>query len=260
MVPCLKTTIEHVLLLKIDPPQDIDRMEIDPAGVEELALSIKEVGLLQAILVRPAGDRYEVILGHRRYLAHRKLGMDTIKAEVRKMSDKEAALARATENLAREDLDPLEEAMTYERLHVKHGMSYEEIGKRMGKKAATVKRRMDICKMPPAIQEALHFKRISITVAEELWPIRDLASLDYYLSFAVENGCTKDVARGWAKDWKDTARRNESAERLSVGVDSPYEPRPIYIPCDLCDSPMELGKDHQLRLCDSCHQTIKQNM
>lgn len=254
------TRVEQVPLVQIDRPADIDRMQIDQSGLEELAGSIEQVGLIQSILIRPVGERYEIVAGDRRYQAHLLMGAKNIRADIRDLSDKEAALIRATENLERENLTPLEEAQTYRRLYDKYDMSLEEIGERMKKSPGTIRRRMDICKMPPALQEALQSKRISITVAEELWPIKDPTSLEYYLSFAVENGCTKDVARGWAKDWKDANRRDEVVENLCAAVASPYEPRPIYIPCDLCEGPMELGKARQLRLCEACYQTVKQNI
>ena len=255
-----KIRIEDVSMMELDPPQDVDRMEINSEEVQVLADSIKELGLLQGIMVRPVGDRYEVVLGHRRYLAHLKLGRTTIRAEIKKLDDIEAALIRATENLARVDLTPLEEARIYRNLYEKHGMPFDAIGKRMGRKPATIKHRMDILRMPDILQNAIHHKKISMSVAEELWVISDLPALEYYLNFALDNGCTKTVARSWAKEWKDSKRRDEAAKGLDADCLSPYEPKPIYISCDLCDGPVELGKDKQLRLCENCWLTIKQNM
>jgi ParB family chromosome partitioning protein len=260
MEKCLTRRVEDVPLSIIDPPEDVDRVSIDSLYLQELATSIQEIGLLQAILVRPVGDRYEVVLGHRRFLAHHQLGMPRIRAEIRVMSDVEAALARATENLARENLTPIEEAQVFQRLIEKHGLSLEQVAQKMGYKSGTIRRRLDLLRMPPPLQEAVHQKRISQTVAEELWPISDLSVLDYYLSFAIENGCTKEVARQWVKDWKDTQRRQQTAGVQGVGVSSPCEPRPTYIACDLCGGPEDISQMKILRICGACHESVKNAM
>jgi len=174
------------------------------------------------------------------------------------MTRHEIVIARATENIQRKDLTPIEEAATYNDLHKIYGMSLEEIGKKMGKSPGIVKRRIDMLRMPPQLQEALHKKRVSIAVAEELWPISDLAQLDYYLSFALDGGCTKDVARQWCKDWKDSQRRSSTAVEGSGEPMSPYEPRPTFLPCDLCQGPVELGKDKIMRACPECYKLILQ--
>ena len=256
----LKRKITEVLLIKISPPADIDRMEIEPEKVTELASSIQEVGLLQPVLLRPMKDRFEIVAGHRRFLACEKLGVPTIDAIVKEMTDREAAIIRASENLSREDLTPLEEAFVFANLIKKHGMDLEQVAKKFGYKPGTVRRRMDINKMPPQLQQAVHKKQISVTVAEMLWPISDLAALDYYLMFATENGCTKEVARSWCKEWTDGERQKNNpgvpgGQPLAVN-----EPRPVFIACDLCVGPMEIGEETDLRICPNCFKIIKDNM
>jgi len=252
----MKDKIAEVGLSLIDEPKAIVRMEISSEAISELAQSISEIGLLQPILLRKDGERYEVIAGHRRFLAHKELGLKTIKSIIRVMTDQEAAVSRATENLARVDLTPIEEAAIFLNLRDNHGMTSEQIGVKVGKSATLVKRRMDLLKMPPQLQEAVHKKQISISVAEELWPITDITVLDYYLSFALDGGCTKDVARSWCKDWRDTVRRQGDAGVGGGELVSPYEPRPTFMTCDLCIGPVELGKDVIVRMCPDCHKQL----
>ena len=254
-----KTEVMDIPLFSTDPPPDVDRMEIDPAVVDELAQSITDLGQLQAVLVRPMGKRYEIVFGHRRYLACRQLMTQTIRAEIRPMTEGEAAVIRAVENLQRVDLTSIEEAKVYARLRDKHNMTLEEIGLKMKKKAGTVKRRLDLLKMPPQLQVAVHKQQISVSVAEELWPISDPTSLEYYLMFAVENGCTKGVARAWCKEWKDQKRRAEVSGGDAPLPFSPQEPRPVFLACDLCHGPVELGKDIMLRICPDCWNTIQKH-
>ena len=252
--------IAEVDLKLIDEPKAVARMEIDPASVEELAKSISEIGLLQPIVLREDGGRYEIIAGHRRFLAHRKLEFLTVKAIVKTMSDQEAIIARATENLARVDLTPLEEASIYADLINVHAMSLEQVAQKMGKTPGTIKRRMDLLKMSPQLQRAVHKGQVSMSAAEELWPISNETDLEYYLLFAIENGCTKEVARQWCKQWKDTQRHQSEPGDGGGGPTSPFEPRPYYVACDLCDGPGELDKMVRMTICPECHKIIKQNM
>jgi len=260
MTKVIKDRIAEVSLARIDEPKNIVRKEISNDGITELAQSISEIGLLQPILLRADGERFEVIAGHRRFLAHKLLGLKNIKAIIRVLSDQEAAVLRATENLARVDLTPIEEASIFKDLFESHGLSLEQIGARVGKTPTLVKRRIDLLRMPPQLQKVLHAKQISIGVAEELWPITDIASLDYYLSFALDGGCTVAVARQWCKDWRDQVRRQSTDVVEGGGILSPFEPRPVYVSCDLCTGPMEIGQETVLRLCPVCTKTIKEHM
>lgn len=256
-----RQSVKDVKIALIDEPKAIVRMDIDPDYIKELAQSISEVGLLQPILLAIDNGRYEIVAGHCRYLAHKKIGLSMIKAVVREMSKSEIGVARATENITRKDLTPIEEAATYKELMDAFGLTIEKVSQRMGKTPGTIRRRMDLLRMPPSLQKAVHTKQISMTVAEELWPIADESSLDYYLMFAIENGCTKDVARQWAKDWKDSVRRSGTASEEGHYVQtSIFEPRPTYVPCDMCQDPVELGKDKMFRCCPSCVGIISKGL
>lgn len=261
MAKLLKQTIKDISLDLVDEPKGILRMEINPEQLEDLMQSISEIGLLQPIMLAIDSDRFEVVFGHRRFLAHKKLGLSTIRAIVRQMTHQEIGIARATENISRADLTPFEEAATYRSLIDEYGFTLEQVARKMSKTPGTIKRRMDILRMSPLLQKAVHHKQISMTVAEELWPISDETSLEYYLSFAIENGCTREVARQWTKDWKDSQRRSKTPDGPGGSVDlSPQEPRPSYIPCDLCREPVDLNLTKFFRTCPTCFNAIKKGI
>lgn len=255
-----KATERAIKLDLVDEPVKADRLEMDMDEVRSLAGNIKEVGLLQAILLRPVGDRYEIIFGHRRFLAHKILGESKIRAMVKDMSDCDAALLRASENLLDADLSCIEEAFIYANLQNKFGMSHDEIGKRFGKSPGVVKRRLDLLKMPEALQKAVHKKEISYGVAEELWRISDVGSMEYYLSFAIEHGVTVAVARVWVKDWKDTLRRSSADVEGGGQESSPLESRPVWVTCEVCEGPMKLGSESVVRMCPNCNVAVKEAM
>jgi len=252
-----ESKVRLLSLSSIDEPAGRVRLGINEQSIQELADSISAVDLLQPILVRPVGDRFEIVFGHRRFLACQRLGWQKIQAVVRELTDADVALRRATENIAREDLSPVEEAAIYQDLRDTHGLSIDQIGKRMGKSAGVVKRRLDLLKMPPQLQKAIHEKKISYSVAEELWSLGDISGIDYYLAFAVDHGATTAVVREWVREWKSAQRAKEADPEGGRGVASPMQSRPVYVSCDLCQGPMEIGQETTIRACPGCVETIR---
>jgi len=241
---------------KIHEPGAVVRMDIDAEEIEKLADNIAEIGLLQAIMVRAVGGHFEIIDGHRRYLAHRLLERKTIDCSVVKMDDVECAVARGCANVWRLDITPIEEAAIYADLRDNHLLTIDQISKRMSKSAGIIKRRLDLLKMPSQLQKAVHIKAINYSVAEELWSLGDNSAIDYFLGYAVDHGATQAVVRGWVKDWKDEQRRKQSGTGGGGGDIAPMETRPVYVPCDLCLQSMELGSETLFRTCRKCTKLI----
>lgn len=240
----------------IDRPERISRLEIDQDRIRELADSIKERGLLQPILVHPKGERYGIIAGDRRFLAHELLGLKKIMCRIRDISGKEIKIDRAIENLQRDDLTPFEEAYIYLGLRDDDGMAIEDISKVVGKSAGVVERRLAILKMPESFQKAVHGRQVSMSVAEELWSTPDAAKREYFLTMAIEHGITKEVARSWVSDYRKSKRSAEASGERGKGDGLAYESVPIYRACDVCREPVDYAKLVELRICGTCNGLI----
>jgi len=247
-----KNEIREIPLELITRPQQTDRIDISDKEINELAESIREVGLLQSPLVREVDGLFEIIAGDRRILAITKLGRTVVDCVVCKMTDLQAAEARATENLQRVNLTVIEEAKIYERLAIKHGRTNEQIGKRMGVSPAIVKRRRDLLKMQQCLQDAMHAKKITYGVAEALSPIVDQTALEYYLGFACDHGVTVAIARQWCSDWRSSMRRLDDAQDPSEAINSPAIAQPTYLACDLCHGAEEVQNFTHLKVCKGC--------
>lgn len=259
-ITALDHELETVELKLVDRPNVIDRIDIDQDKIKELAESIEAQGLLQHPIFRPREGRYEVVAGDRRVLALKMLERKTVKAVIVEMTDMEAAEARGTENLQRENLTVIEEAKIYYNLHINYKLTIPQIAKRMSTTAGTVKRRLDLLKMHSSLQDAMQKKQISYGVAEALWPIRDEDALSYYLGFATEHGVTVAVARQWCSDWKASQRRVEGTGGDAMDEIEPPISRPVYLACDLCQQP-ELVEDLRLvRVCRDCMAEITANI
>lgn len=253
-----RSIFKEIELSLIDQPEVVSRMEIDLVRIRELADSIKERGLLQPILVHPKGDRYGIIAGDRRFMAHDLLGLKKIMCRIRNISGKEVILERAVENLQREDLTPFEEAFVYKGLRDDHKMSVGEISQKVGKSPGVVERRLTILKMPDSFQKALHEGKVSLSVAEELWSCGDAAKREYFIEMAVEHGITKEVARMWVSDHRKAKRALKETGEAGGGGLLPLDNVPIYRACDICHDPVDYEKVIDLRICPNCHGSISE--
>jgi len=243
---------------KVDPPGDAVRDLIDPEQVRELAESIRSQGLLQPILVRPFNGRYEVVAGHRRYLAHRLIGEVKIKALVREMGDEEVFVIRAMENDQREDLNPIEKAKVYKRLKDKFGWSAGQISQKMGRSKPAVLRYLELLEIPEEFQSVVSKKKLSMGVALCLNQIDDELSKKYYFTAAVENGVTLEVAEAWVNEYRKTRAGTVTNDMGGMGGIGPtQESLPIYQTCVCCVGPVEVNKVHYVPVCPGCEREIR---
>lgn len=155
--------LEEVLVELIDPSPYQPRMFFDQAKLEELAGSIDSVGLGKPILIRPVGERYELVGGECRWRAHKMLGRETIKAFVKPMSDDMAMLLAITDNI-QNDLTDYEKAVSYQRYMLKGtDKSQRALARRLGVDHTVVNRCLDLVQLPDQIKEILNTKPDLIT-------------------------------------------------------------------------------------------------
>jgi ParB family chromosome partitioning protein len=151
--------LREVPISSIRPNALQPRTRFDEEAMSALAASIRELGVLQPVLVRPAGageEEYELIAGERRWRAARRAGLQTIPVLVREVSADDRSLEQAlVENLHREDLGPLEEAAAYQQLIDDFGHTHEEVATRVGKSRATVTNTLRLLQLPAGVQRAL---------------------------------------------------------------------------------------------------------
>ncbi len=139
------------------------RSKFDEEALQELAVSIKEIGLIQPITLRKAGEnRYQIIAGERRFRASQLAGLKTIPAYVRKAKDDGMLEMALVENIQREDLDSVEIALSYQRLIDELEYTQEELSSRVGKKRSTIANYLRLLRLPAVIQKGLIDKEISM--------------------------------------------------------------------------------------------------
>ena len=159
----------------IEPNPYQPRMSFDQEALDELADSIRTLGLIQPITVRTIqGNRYQIISGERRFRACRLAGMDMIPAYIRNANDQGMLEMAIVENIQRENLDPIEVAMSYQRLIDECSLTQEQMAFRVGKKRASVTNFLRLLKLPAKIQHDLKVGLLSVGHAKVLLGVEDL--------------------------------------------------------------------------------------
>lgn len=149
---------EKEILLKlseIEPNHEQPRKDFNEELIHELADSIKKYGVLQPLLVQKAGDHYEIIAGERRWRAAKEAGLKEIPVVIRQYTKQQSMEIALIENVQREDLNPIEEALAYQRLFQEFGLTQEEIAERVSKNRSTITNSMRLLKLDKRVQEMI---------------------------------------------------------------------------------------------------------
>jgi ParB family transcriptional regulator, chromosome partitioning protein len=164
-----KIPIDHIIPNRFQP-----RTIFDDEKIEELSRTIHTHGIIQPIVVREfKQNTFEIIAGERRWRAMKKLGWDVVPAIVKDFNDTETASVALIENLQREELSPIEEAMAYGKLLELHHLTQEALAQRLGKGQSTVANKLRLLKLPQQVQDALLNKLITERHARSLIPLKD---------------------------------------------------------------------------------------
>ena len=173
----------------IEPNPYQPRMSFDQEALEELADSIRTLGLIQPITVRRKPDgRYQIISGERRFRACRLAGFEMVPAYIRDTNDQGMLEMAIVENIQREDLDPIEVALSYQRLIEECSLTQEQMAIRVGKKRASVTNYLRLLKLPAKIQHDLKVGLLSVGHAKVLLGIEDLKLQEYLCDLVIKEG------------------------------------------------------------------------
>ena len=163
------STINEIALDQIEPNPNQPRREFDPEALEELANSIRQLGIVQPITLRQvAENRFQLIAGERRWRASQLAGLKAIPAYIRTIDDENVMEMALVENIQREDLNAIEIALAYEQLMQKSGMTQERVAAKVGKSRAAVANYLRLLKLPAQVQMALQKKEIDMGHARAL--------------------------------------------------------------------------------------------
>lgn len=166
-------TVVELELDLIEPNRRQPRKYFDETALEELAVSLKTYGMIQPIVVKKSGEYYEIIAGERRWRAAKIAGMEKVPVVVKKWEEGEAFEAALVENLQREDLNPMEEAESYQRLQEEFGLNQEKIAEKVGKSRSAITNSLRLLQLDPRVRNFVMENKLTGGHARTLLPITD---------------------------------------------------------------------------------------
>ncbi len=168
------SAINEIPINQITPNPDQPRHNFDEAALEELATSIRELGIIQPLTLRSTGeDSYQIISGERRYRAASLAGLETVPAYIRTANDSEVTEMALIENIQREDLNAIEIALTFKKLIDQYKLTQERLSERIGKKRATIANFLRLLKLPAEVQLGLQNHILDMGHARALLSLED---------------------------------------------------------------------------------------
>lgn len=212
----------------IEPNRSQPRQQFDDGSIAELADSIRQHGLIQPIVVRPMGTSYQIVAGERRWRACRMLGLSEVSAVIKDFTDEETAQIALIENIQREDLNPIEEAMAYRSLMEEYGMTQEQLSKAVGKSRSAIANSVRLLNLPEALVEMLKRREISAGQAKAISAVEneeEMLSLakDAAAGKITVRGIEKIAAKGAAETASEEKSSSEASEKSEVQKETETE-------------------------------------
>jgi ParB family transcriptional regulator, chromosome partitioning protein len=196
-------TFEQLPLGRIDPNPRQPREAFDEETLQDLTTSIEAVGVLQPIVVRPAGERYEIVMGERRVRAARAAGLERIPAIVRTTEDNQLLRDALLENVHREDLNPLEEAAAYKQLLADFGITQQELASRLGRSRPVIANAIRLLGLPGSVQRRIAARTLSAGHANAVASLEDPVQQERLADRIVAEGLTVRMAEELAQRIKN---------------------------------------------------------
>jgi ParB family chromosome partitioning protein len=219
---------------RIKDPERPLRTDLRPESVDELVFSIKEVGIIQPLVVCKSGESYEVIAGHRRLLAAGLAGLTEAPCIVVVAKDLEKEVLKMHENIAREDINPMDWAIQLDFIKSQYKLSNAKIAEMMGFSEAWVSQHLEILSYPAEVLEAIKDNQLTFSSARELAQIKDPVKRKVYVGAGVKSGVTPAQAANWRREANAPVYQNDTTpgENLDQSGENKYEiPLPI---CAVC--------------------------
>lgn len=193
----MDNAVKKILIDLVDDPQVPMRTQVDDSALEDLAESIRTNGLIQPIILKEKNGRFEVVAGHRRLRAHRLLKLTHIEAIIKEYSDEQAESAKVHENLFREDVNPVDQAVFLARYIERTKSDLPAVARMLNRTPEWVEGRLQILKYPDYLVDEVYNGKISLGVASWLAQIPSEATRQEYTRFAALQGINIKTARRW---------------------------------------------------------------
>ncbi|MBA7622222.1 Nucleoid occlusion protein [subsurface metagenome] len=252
------TEMQSIQISKIEVGQSRQRSEGEDEEIQELAASIKRVGVLEPVIVVRKDDGFSLVAGHRRITAATAAGLAEVPAIIREANDAERAEVSFAENFFRRDLSPIEQAAAIRGCIDDKVMTIEELAKGLHRSEQWICEQAKMTTWPDEVLQAIHFKFISVSAARNLAAISDPKYRAFLLHNAVENGVTARVTAAWLQAWQLSRPPEEALAAVPVGGVVPAVAVVPQAACMFCCNMFRTDALNYMPACGQCLADFQQ--
>lgn len=249
--------VKNIPLEKIKVGEYAQRIESEDDGIEELAVSIRRVGMLVPVVVFRDGDTFVLVAGHRRVVAAKDAGLDVVPAIVREAGEAQAKEVSFAENLFRKDLSPIELAAAIKDCLDQNTLSIDELAAGLHRSCHWVQSQVALLNWPDDVLEVIHHGKISISAASNLACVEDDVYRGFLVRQAVENGATARATAAWLQAYRSMEPAEEAVTREPEPAGGAVQPAVPQAPCIVCSNVYRTDELSHVPVCVHCIRTIR---
>lgn len=233
------------------------RLDIDVDEVEDLAISIGRIGMINPIIVKKQDEMFVIIAGHRRFAAAKICGLETVPCYIHEGKETETKEITIAENLFRTDLTPVETACMVQDIISNEIMSVEQIAAAMHRSRHWVNNQVDLLAWPGDVLEVVHLAKLSVSAASNLALVTDETYRKYLLRNAVDSGATARTTAAWLQAWRAMAPPEEAVATEPLPLGSTVAPALPQAPCLCCGEVKRTDALATVLMCPMCIGAIR---
>ena len=249
--------MKHIKLDDIKPPVFDARLSSNPEEDFELAESIRELGVLLPLIVKKTGKSFEIVAGHRRFIAAGKVGLQAVPCIVVKVTGADAEAIKLHENLKRLKPGDIDQAVTFQYLIDTYNMTEKQVSALVGKSMSYISQHLTLLHSEPILIQAVQNGKLNFAVAREFMQINDKDELRRLTTIAEENGVTGKIARNWTEESNRETAIFNGEDPPPLNNDPPRPPPAPTFPCMCCDTVFHISKMQILKVCPECDYEIR---
>lgn len=249
--------VKEIPIEKIKVGEHAQRLAESGEEIDELAASIRRIGIINPLVVAAVGDAYTLIAGHRRWMAARKIGLARVPCVVWESEESMAAEVSFAENLFRRDLSPLELGCAIKDILDKKVMTVEELADGLHRSTEWLRRMVTMLDWPADVLNALHAGWLSVSAASNLALIEDDVYRDFLLRNAQDSGATARATAAWLQAWRSMAPVEVAVQTPPVEGELRTTPMVPQAPCICCGQVFRTDQLSHVPACAQCIQAIR---
>lgn len=245
---------------KLAADQHALRLEVDNEELDDLAASIRRIGIIVPLVVVGADDGYTLVAGHRRLAAAKRVGLQEVPCIVHEGDQLRTTETAIAENLFRTDLTPVEQGSAIKDILDQKIMDIPEVARMVHRSEHWVRAQLSLLTWPADVLEAIHNGKISVSAASNLAMVHDDTYRVYLLTNAVESGATARTTAAWLQAYRASKPPEAALEQLPAAGPAPVTPALPQAPCIVCNEMFRTDGLAMVMVCTNCVNAIRASM